>query len=62
MKLDAQGGYDGTDDFITGWLSDDGALGRPVDLLFSPDGTLYISDDKAGVLYRILTSGSQLEN
>ena len=48
-------------DFITGWI--DGKLsmssgkakilGRPVDLKFSPDGTLYISDDVAGVIYRL---------
>ena len=52
-KLDAQGNYEATEDFITGWLAGDGALGRPVDLLFGPDGSLYISDDKAGVIYRV---------
>jgi glucose/arabinose dehydrogenase len=56
-KLDAQGNYEGTEDFITGWLSNPpaggDALGRPVDLLFAPDGSLYISDDKAGVIYRV---------
>ena len=53
MKLNTQGEYEGTDDFITGWLAEDGALGRPVDLLFDGKGTLYISDDKAGVIYRV---------
>ena len=53
-KLDAQGNYEGTEDFISGWLANDGALGRPVDLLFGPDGSLYISDDKAGVIYRVI--------
>lgn len=52
-KLDTQGNYQGTEDFISGWLADDGALGRPVDLLFGPDGSLYISDDKSGVIYRV---------
>ena len=42
------------EDFITGWLQKDGtALGRPVDLLVEPDGIMYISDDKAGVIYRL---------
>ena len=41
------------DDFITGWLTDEGALGRPVDILIESGGTLYVSDDKAGVIYRI---------
>jgi glucose/arabinose dehydrogenase len=43
-------------DFITGWLSPDGreeVLGRPVDLVVGKDGGLYLSDDAAGVIYRI---------
>lgn len=39
-------------DFIAGWLVGNGALGRPVGLLFSHDDTLYISDDKSGTIYR----------
>ncbi|MBI2609633.1 PQQ-dependent sugar dehydrogenase [Candidatus Giovannonibacteria bacterium] len=54
MKLSANGDYEGTEDFISGWLTaDNRALGRPVDLKFGPDGALYASDDKAGVIYRI---------
>lgn len=53
MKLDAQGNDEGTEDFISGWLTKDDALGRPVDLVFGPDGSLYISDDKSGVIYRV---------
>ena len=43
------------EDFIFGWLLDSGtSLGRPVDLIFGPeDGALYISDDKAGMIYRM---------
>src|SRR3989338_2598754 len=41
-------------DFISGWLGDDGKIsGRPVDLKFGPDSALYISDDAAGLIYRI---------
>lgn len=54
MKFDANGTYQGAEDFITGWLvSKSEALGRPVDILALPDGTAYISDDKAGVIYKI---------
>lgn len=53
MKLDSQGTYEGTEDFLTGWFVGSGALGRPVDLLFDTQGTLYISDDKSGVIYRV---------
>lgn len=41
-------------DFATGWLQKDGtAWGRPVDILVMPDGAILVSDDKAGVVYRI---------
>ena len=53
-KLDHEGNYLGEEDFITGWLTPDGALGRPVDILIEPDGVIYISDDKAGVVYRVV--------
>lgn len=52
-KLDAQGNYEGMEDFITGWLTKEGAIGRPVDILIQPGGTMYISDDKAGVIYKV---------
>lgn len=39
--------------FVTGWLQDQSDWGRPVDLLEMPDGALLVSDDKAGVIYRI---------
>ncbi|MEY4731421.1 MAG: hypothetical protein RL681_367 [Candidatus Parcubacteria bacterium] len=54
-KLDAQGKYLGEEDFITGWLTPNGGvLGQPSDILIQPGGTMYVSDDKAGVIYRIL--------
>lgn len=39
--------------FISGWLQKQEAWGRPVDLLVMPDGSLLISDDLAGVVYRV---------
>jgi len=41
--------------FAQGWLQGLHAWGRPVDLLVMPDGALLVSDDKAGVIYRIST-------
>jgi glucose/arabinose dehydrogenase len=52
--LDSQGKYLGEEDFITGWLQGDEAIGRPVDILIKPGGIIYISDDKAGVIYRVV--------
>jgi glucose/arabinose dehydrogenase len=39
--------------FAEGWLQGEKAWGRPVDVLQMPDGALLVSDDKAGVVYRI---------
>ncbi|MBI1755388.1 PQQ-dependent sugar dehydrogenase [Candidatus Azambacteria bacterium] len=58
-KLDAQGHYVSNEDFISGWLAKQGALGRPVDVLVRPGGVMYISDDKAGVVYRVIYRGKQ---
>ena len=44
----------GEDDFITGFLQGSNALGRPVDLEFDKSGSLYISDDKIGVVYKVV--------
>jgi len=44
-------------DFATGWLdkygTQAGAWGRPVDVIVGTDGALYVSDDRAGMIYRI---------
>jgi len=48
----------GVEDFVTGWLAGGRAWGRPVDVLTSPDGSLLISDDMAGAIYRISYAGS----
>ena len=53
-KLDAKGNYLGEGNFIIGWLTATGeVLGRPVDILIKPEGVMYISDDKAGVIYKV---------
>ncbi len=41
--------------FATGWLDEatDKVWGRPVDLELLPDGSMLISDDLAGVIYRV---------
>lgn len=45
--------------FITGWLTKNGTvLGRPVDILEMPDGSLLISDDKLGVIYKVEYKGN----
>lgn len=39
--------------FAEGWLQKGRAWGRPVDVQVMPDGALLVSDDQAGVIYRI---------
>jgi glucose/arabinose dehydrogenase len=62
FALDERGQFENKDkegkpvmvEFISGWLTADGrALGRPVDIQFK-DGSIFVSDDKAGVIYRII--------
>ena len=40
-------------DFATGWLKGSQTSGRPVGLAVAPDGSLMVSDDKSGYIYRI---------
>lgn len=39
--------------FTDGWLQDEKASGRPVDLLQLEDGSVLVSDDQSGAIYRI---------
>lgn len=41
------------EDFATGWLNNETSWGRPVDVIVGPDGAVYVSDDRAGLIYRI---------
>ena len=43
--------------FAEGWLQGGEAWGRPVDVQVMPDGSLLVSDDKAGMIYRISYRG-----
>jgi glucose/arabinose dehydrogenase len=45
-------------DFATGWQDENGnRWGRPAGVIVAPDGSLIISDDTAGVLYRLAYTG-----
>ncbi len=46
------------EDFATGWLMGGSSWGRPVDVLTGPDGSLFVSDDGGGRIYRIFYVGS----
>lgn len=53
-SLKPDGTADKTEVFAEGWLTPDGEyLGRPVDVAVLADGSLLVSDDFAGAVYRI---------
>lgn len=51
------GGAQAYETFASGWLEGDAVWGRPVDVLVMPDGSLLVSDDHAGAIYRITYRG-----
>jgi glucose/arabinose dehydrogenase len=54
VRLDAKGNSSGYETFADGWLQPgDRVWGRPVDVLVMPDGSLLVSDDHAGAVYRV---------
>jgi glucose/arabinose dehydrogenase len=51
--LDANSRVTRIEPFLTGWVKDNQYLGRPVDLLTLPDGSLLVTDDHGGAIYRV---------
>jgi glucose/arabinose dehydrogenase len=39
--------------FITGFLQNNNYIGRPVDVMNMPDGSMLVSDDYNGAVYRV---------
>jgi glucose/arabinose dehydrogenase len=46
-------------DFLAGFEVNEDVIGRPVDVLDGPDGSLYVSDDFGGAIYRVSYRGSE---
>ncbi len=62
VRLGAAGQPIAYEEFATGWLQGRNAWGRPVDVMVREDGSLLVSDDRLGVVYRIVhESGSSQE-
>jgi glucose/arabinose dehydrogenase len=58
VKLNKDGSVKSSEPFLTGFLDDNKYIGRPVDVLQLKDGSLLVSDDWNGAVYRI-TYGKQ---
>jgi glucose/arabinose dehydrogenase len=50
----AEDGVSDYEVFADGWLRDEQVSGRPVDLLLLEDGSMLVSDDLSGSIYRII--------
>ena len=57
VRFDTEGNPTAKEPFAEGWLDGGRVHGRPVDLLELPDGSLLVSDDRAGLIYRIVWEG-----
>lgn len=57
VPLKAGGSAGAPEVFADGWLENESVSGRPVDILVMPDGSMLVSDDMAGVIYRIAFRG-----
>jgi glucose/arabinose dehydrogenase len=57
VKIDAEGRAAAYLPFAEGWLDGERSWGRPADVLVAPDGSLLVSDDQAGAIYRIRHRG-----
>ncbi|MGZ3218133.1 PQQ-dependent sugar dehydrogenase [Paracoccus sp. T5] len=59
-RLNEDGSAAGTEVFADGWLNEETGeyRGRPMDIAFLPDGSMLVSDDFAGAIWRIAHTGS----
>jgi glucose/arabinose dehydrogenase len=62
-KVDEEGNAAGTEVFADGWLNKDTGeyRGRPMDIAFLADGSMLVSDDFAGAIWRIAYVGEAPE-
>ena len=64
LNFDDSGELQGIEDFVSSWLIEDGMaqFGRVAGLLVLDDGSLLISEDTNGVIYRVSYDGAQASN
>jgi glucose/arabinose dehydrogenase len=55
--LNEDGTFDSMEPFLTGFIEDNNYVGRPVDVEVMPDGSLLVSDDWNGAVYRVSYGG-----
>jgi len=53
VKLNEDGSFKSLEPFLTGFIQNNNYVGRPADVLAIKDGSLLVSDDYNGAVYRI---------
>ena len=61
-KLNKDGSVKSVEPFLTGFLQNNGYIGRPVDVQVMKDGSLLVSDDYAGAVYRVTYGAERAAN
>ncbi|MBX6425924.1 MAG: PQQ-dependent sugar dehydrogenase [Variibacter sp.] len=59
-QLNRDGTVSKIEPFLTGFIQNNSYIGRPVDVLVMKDGSLLVSDDYAGAIYRISYGASRV--
>jgi glucose/arabinose dehydrogenase len=59
-KLNPNGTVKSVEPFLTGFLQNNAYIGRPVDVQVMKDGSLLVSDDFAGAVYRVTYSAERV--
>ena len=59
-KLNKDGTVKSVEPFITGFIENNNYLGRPADVLLMKDGSLLVSDDYNGAVYRVSYGGGRV--
>ena len=57
VRTEANGGNAQVTPFVTGFMEGISMWGRPVYMLQMPDGSLLLSDEQVGAIYRITYAG-----
>ena len=57
IRLNDDGTVKSMEPFITGFIQNNNYVGRPVDVLPMKDGSLLVSDDFNGAVYRVSRAG-----
>ena len=60
-KLNKDGSVKSWEPFLTGFLQNNDYSGRPVDVQVMKDGSLLVSDDYTGAVYRVTYGSSKVE-